>query len=177
MEFKLLLNELRKVLKGIDKNELAIFKKEINQCQRIFVVGAGRSGLIAKNLAMRLVRLQKNVFVVNETVIPKVRSNDLLIAISGSGETSEVISAVKLSRVLGARILGITAIKDSPLAKLSHSLIIIPAKIPQRLGIQYQLRELIGVPERSPVKSLFELASLIFLEVVVDKLNEEKNVH
>lgn len=175
MEFKLLLNELRKVLRGIDKKGLVAFKEEIIKSKRVFVVGAGRSGLIAKNLAMRLVRLRKDVYVVNETVTPKVRTNDLLIAISGSGETGEVISAVKLSRVLGARIMGICAVKDSPLAKLSHLLIIIPAKIPQRLGIQYQLRELIGVPERSPVKSLFELASLIFLEVAVDKLNGKQN--
>lgn len=174
MPFKDIFKELKKVLKKIDQKDFKNFVKEIKKAKRIYVVGAGRSGLIAKYLAMRLVRLRKKTFVIGETITPSVRPNDLLIVISGSGETGDVLSTVKISRVMGARVLGITAVPDSPLAKLSHILILIPAQIPKRLGNYYQLRELIGVPERSPIKSLFEVCALIFLEVGVSKLNGNK---
>ncbi len=165
-----ILKELKKVLKKVEKKDLKNFVVEIKRAKRIYVVGAGRSGLIAKYLAMRLVRLKKKTFVIGETVTPSVRPDNLLVAISGSGETIDTLNAVKVSRVLGAKILGITAVDDSPLAKLSHVLILIPANVPARLGSQYQLRELIGVPDRPPTTSLFELCTLIFVELAVSKL-------
>ncbi|HUV46713.1 MAG TPA: SIS domain-containing protein [Candidatus Bathyarchaeia archaeon] len=172
--FEEIIKEIKKVLKKIDPHDICKFTEEIKRAKKIYVVGVGRSGLIARNLAMRLVRLNKDSFVIGETINPKMRKDDLLIALSGSGETGDVLSTVKISRVLGGRILGITGVADSPLAKLSHQLIIIPAQIPERLGNQYQLRELIGVPERSPTKSLFEVCTLIFLELAVSKLNGKK---
>lgn len=168
------LRELKKLLNKIEPSCLKVFTKEIRKAKRVYLLGVGRSGLVAKYLAMRLVRIGKKIFVVGETVTPQVNNNDLLVVISGSGETGEVLSTVKICRVKGAKVLGITAVLDSPLAKLSHTLIIIPAKIPTRLGNQYQLRELIGVPERSPIKSLFEVCALIFIEVGVSKLNDKK---
>ncbi|PIS09606.1 6-phospho-3-hexuloisomerase [Candidatus Beckwithbacteria bacterium CG10_big_fil_rev_8_21_14_0_10_34_10] len=171
MIFTSILREINQVTKKIDEKEIRNFIKEIKKAKRIFVVGVGRSGLMVKNLALRLVRLKKKTFVIGETINPEVKKNDLLIAVSGSGETEAVLSAVKICRVKGARILGVLADKNSPLAKLSHCFVLVPAKIPKRLGNQYQLRELIGVPERSPTKSLFEVCSLIFFETAVDKLN------
>jgi len=165
------LKELRRVLKKVGNEDVKNFVEEINKAKRVYVIGAGRSGLMAKNLAMRLVRLKKKTFVIGETVNPPVEKGSLIVAVSGSGETGKVLSAVKVCRVKGARVAGITATKDSPLTKLSHIVVMIEARIPQRLGSQYQLRELVGVPERSPVKSLFEVCTLVFFEVAVSKLN------
>ncbi len=173
--FKGFLKELKKVLAKINLRDVSSFAEEVKKAKKVYLIGAGRSGLVAKNLAMRLVRLKKEAFVIGETITPEVKNGDLLVVISGSGETGEILSTVKICRVKGAKVLGITGVADSPLAKLSHVLIIIPAQIPQRLGNQYQLRELIGVPERSPVKSLFEVCSLIFLEVAVARLNTRKH--
>lgn len=173
MIYKLFFKELKRVFDHIHQDEVAKFVDQIKKASRVYVVGSGRSGLVAKNLAMRLVRLKKKTFVIGETVTPTIKTGDLLVAVSGSGESTDVLSAVKISRVLGARILGITAKPQSALAKLSHTLIMIPAQVPQRLGDHYQLRELIGMPERSPVKSLFEVCALIFLDISVNKLKHE----
>jgi len=173
MFFKEILKEITKILKKISEKDLKTYVREVNQAKRIYIVGVGRSGLVAKNLAMRLVRLNKEVFVVRETVNPQIKSGDLLIAISGSGETNDVLDTVKISRMMGAKVLSLIADKNSPLVKISHEIIIIPAKLPIRLGSHYYLRELIGVPERSSTKSLFELCALIFLEVAVGQLNGE----
>jgi len=174
MEFKQILIDLKKVLKKVKTDDLKLFVNEIKNAKRVFVVGVGRSGLIAKNLAMRLVRLHKETYVVHETVNPKMKSGDLLITISGSGETSDVLETVKISRMMGAKIISLTANIKSPIAKLSHVCILIPAQIPSRLGSHYYLRELIGVPERSTTKSPFELCALIFLEVGVSKLGDNE---
>lgn len=171
MPFNQELKEIKKVVKKISEKDLQVFVREVNQAKRVYVIGVGRSGLVAKNLAMRLVRLEKETYVVHETVNPKMKPRDLLIAISGSGETNDILDAVKISRMMGAKILTLTANKNSSIIKISHEVILIPAQIPVRIGDHYHLRELIGVPERSATKSLFELCALIFLEVGVSRLN------
>ncbi|MFH0773383.1 MAG: SIS domain-containing protein [bacterium] len=171
MLFKPFLTEINKVMRKIDTHGVDTFVSEIKQAKRVFVIGVGRSGLVAKNLAMRLTRIHKQTYVIYETVNPKMRKGDLLIAISGSGETTDIIDSVKISRMMGTKVLGLTADMQSPLAKLAHYCINIPAKIPSRLASHYHLRELIGVPERSATKSLFEICALIFVEVGVSKLD------
>lgn len=174
MSFKPVLKEINKIFKKISEKDLQTFVHEIKRAKRVYIIGVGRSGLVAKNLAMRLVRLEKETYVVHETINPKMKEGDLLITISGSGETNDILDAVKISRMMGARILTLTADKNSSIIKISHEVIIIPAQIPVRLGNHYHLRELIGVPERSATKSLFELCTLIFLEVGVSRLNENQ---
>ncbi len=172
MIFKPVLKEIQKILKKISAKDIQTFVHEIEQAKRIYTIGVGRSGLVAKNLAMRLVRLGKETYVVHETVNPKMKEKDLLIAISGSGETNDILDAVKISRMMGARILTLTADGNSSIIKISHEVIVVPAQIPVRLGNHYHLRELIGVPERSAVKSLFEVCTLVFLEVGVSYLDK-----
>ena len=53
-------------------------------------MGAGRSGLAAKAFAMRLMHLGFNVYLVGETTTPAVQPDDLVIAVSGSGETPSI---------------------------------------------------------------------------------------
>jgi len=165
---------LNKIIGKLDEKQLEKFVEKVDKAKRVYVLGTGRSGLVAKNLAMRLVRLKKKTFVIGETVNPAINKGDLVVVVSGSGETGSVLSAVKVARVKGAEIFSLTAVENSPLVKLSHNAVLIKAEIPKRLGNQYQLRELIGVPERSPVKSLFEVCALIFLEAGVSKMNGAK---
>ena len=172
MNIEKLIAELRKVTGKISKANVNRFLQVIKKANRVYVMGEGRSGLVAKSFAMRLARLGKIVYVVGETVTPAVGENDLLIAISGSGETKTVLETVKISRVMRAKVVCLTASPDSPLTKLSHLVIVIPAQLPKRLGNIYQLRELIGVPERPPQASMFELASLMFLEVTAFNLEK-----
>lgn len=51
-------------------------------------------------------------------------SGDVLIAISNSGETRELLSAVEAARALGARILGVTGRADSSLGRASERLLV-----------------------------------------------------
>ena len=75
-------------------NEKAIddFENNIIKSKNIFVTGAGRSGLVAKAFAMRLMHLGLRVYVVGETISPAIYDDDCIVTISGSGETNTIVS-------------------------------------------------------------------------------------
>ncbi|WP_371131167.1 6-phospho-3-hexuloisomerase [Microbacterium sp.] len=95
---------------------------------RIFVLGAGRSGLALRMTAMRLMHLGLSVHVVGEVTTPAISSGDLLLVASGSGTTSGIVRAAATAVEAGARVLAITADAASPLARLADgTTIVVPA--------------------------------------------------
>jgi len=53
----------------------------------IFVYGAGRSGIIGRAFAMRLVQVGLSAFVIGESTTPIVRAGDAVFILSGRGES------------------------------------------------------------------------------------------
>lgn len=124
-----ILNEVSNVVNNVDENEIDNIVKLISRENRIFVYGEGRSGLVGKCFAMRLMHLGYTVYVVGETITPAIKKNDIIIAISGSGETSMVLNLAKKSKDNGAAIIGVSSRKDSSLIKISSSFLIVPGAI------------------------------------------------
>jgi 6-phospho-3-hexuloisomerase len=94
---------------------------------RVFVAGAGRSGLVLRMAAMRLMHLGLNVHIAGDTTTPAIASGDLLLVASGSGTTSGVVKSAETAAKAGARIAAFTTDASSPLAGLADSVVIIPA--------------------------------------------------
>lgn len=95
---------------------------------RVFVLGAGRSGLALRMCAMRLMHLGLSVHVVGDVTTPAVGSGDLLLVASGSGSTGGIVRAATAAAAAGARIAAITTDPESPLAALpGGATIIVPA--------------------------------------------------
>ncbi|MFH5879275.1 6-phospho-3-hexuloisomerase [Arthrobacter sp. NA-172] len=94
---------------------------------RIFVAGAGRSGLVLRMAAMRLMHLGFDVHIAGDATTPAIRSGDLLLLASGSGTTSGVVRAAETAAKTGARIAAYTTNATSPLAELADVVVIIPA--------------------------------------------------
>jgi len=67
-------DSIKKTTAGLDKAQTSAFFLRILDAKRIYVTGAGRSGLIARAFAMRLLHLGFDVFVVGETVTPAIPS-------------------------------------------------------------------------------------------------------
>ena len=86
--FNVILNEIKDVVEKINDNEFLSAASKVTKERRIFVHGEGRSGLMAKGFAMRLMHLGYNVYVVGETITPALNKDDLFIAVSGSGKSS-----------------------------------------------------------------------------------------
>jgi len=163
MHTKLLLSTINNVLNeadGFEELSNLIFK-----CDRIFIAGAGRSGLVSKFFGMRLVHLGKIVYIVGETTTPAIIEDDLLIVISGSGGTPTMIEFAKKARNKGARVVSISSNIDSPLGILSDHIYKIGGESPTSGDINI-----------FPMGTIFELSSLIFLESVISTIIYNNNI-
>lgn len=95
---------------------------------RIFLLGAGRSGLALRMTAMRLMHLGLVVYVVGDTTTPAIARDDVLLAASGSGTTVGIVRAAQTAHDVGAHVAAITTDAASPLALLAGTAtIVVPA--------------------------------------------------
>lgn len=139
--------------------------------RKVLVVGAGRSGLIGRAFAMRLMHLGFNVYVLGDTVVPPLRAGDALIAISGSGRTRSVITVAEAAKSVGAKVIALTTYINSPLAKVSDIIVEIPGRTKVSSENDYYTRQLIGIYEPlAPLGTLFELVAMVVLDAVVAEL-------
>lgn len=111
----------------IDAQQVAALARYLSESRSVFVAGAGRSGLVLRMAAMRLMHLGMNVHVAGDTTTPAIGSGDLLLVASGSGTTSGVVKAAETAAKSSARIAAFTTNAESPLAALADAVVIIPA--------------------------------------------------
>ncbi len=143
--------------------------------KRVFVTGAGRSGLMGRAFAMRLMHLGYEVFVVGETITPALREGDILIAISGSGTTKLVLETSKIAKEeIGAKVVAITSYPDSPLGKIADHVVVVKGRTKSEVESDYLSRQMRG--EHSPLTplgTLFESNVLAFLDGLIAELMEK----
>lgn len=120
-------DEIAGTVAKIDEQQLAGLAAQLGQTGRVFAAGAGRSGLVLRMAAMRLMHLGLTVHIAGDTTTPAISSGDLLLVASGSGTTSGVVKSAETAAKAGARIAAFTTNPDSPLAKLADTVVIIPA--------------------------------------------------
>ncbi|MEK6345809.1 MAG: 6-phospho-3-hexuloisomerase [Curtobacterium sp.] len=94
---------------------------------RVFVHGAGRSGLALRMTAMRLMHLGLDVHVVGEVTTPAIREGDLLLVASGSGTTRGIVEAARTAAGVGARVLAVSTTDDAPLSEVADTTLVVPA--------------------------------------------------
>jgi 6-phospho-3-hexuloisomerase len=167
--YPFILSKIKEVTDKISPEDFNNFINLIIKTPRIYIIGAGRSGLVAKAFGMRLVHLKKKVFIVGETITPAMGKGDALIAVSGSGKTTWVVETAKASKALGGKVASITWDPKSELARFADVVVQIPSEAIPREVSGYTTRELMGVP-LPPLGSLFEISSLIFFEACVLEL-------
>ncbi|SDX60798.1 6-phospho-3-hexuloisomerase [Arthrobacter sp. cf158] len=120
-------DEIAGTVAKLNDDELEALAHQLRQPGRIFVAGAGRSGLVLRMAAMRLMHLGLSVHIVGDTTTPAIASGDLLLVASGSGTTSGVVRSAETAAKAGARIAAFTTNRDSPLAGLADALVIVAA--------------------------------------------------
>jgi len=135
---------------------------------KIFIYGAGRSGLVGKAFAMRLMHLDFNVYVVGETITPAFEQGDLLIAISGSGETTSIVDAAKIAKKEGGKVVAITSYANSTLGRLADVVVEIPGRAKTDIPTDYIARQMLTKYKWiAPMGTLFEDSTMIFLDGVI----------
>nr|WP_298924063.1 glutamine--fructose-6-phosphate transaminase (isomerizing) [uncultured Allomuricauda sp.] len=106
---------------GIDQN----LEKFLN-ANRIIIVACGTSwhaGLVAEYIFEDLARIPVEVEYASEFRYrnPVITENDILIAISQSGETADTLAAIKLAKEKGAFVFGVCNVVGSSIARETHA--------------------------------------------------------
>lgn len=136
------MNSIENVIKEVNTVMAMVKLEQIKQAEvlikkdkRIFILGAGRSGLMAKGFAMRLMHIGYTVFVIGETITPAIQSDDILVSVSGSGKTQSVLELTEKAKQSGIKILTITSESDSPIGKLGDVTIVVPGATKDGNGV------------------------------------------
>jgi 6-phospho-3-hexuloisomerase len=159
-----ILSFLRAALASFEGAALDRITGDLMKAPRLFTAGSGRSGLVARMFAMRLMHLGLPVHVVGETTTPAARAGDALVCVSGSGETESTFRILERARQLGLRVILVTASPCSRMASLSHEVVLIQASGKHgSVAAGGKASQLLG--------SGFEQGALLVLEAVVSELS------
>ena len=161
---KLILDKITGILAVTDNAKATELLKLVDQAGRTFIGGAGRSLLVSRFFAMRLVHAGYNVNMIGEVVTPAIKAGDLLILVSGSGGTETLLPFVKKAKSVGAKLVVISMKKTSAMADVAD------------LVIQIGQDDSFPLTKAMPMGSQFELSTLIFLEAAIADLIDAKGL-
>jgi 6-phospho-3-hexuloisomerase len=99
-----------------------------------------------------------------------VHKNDVVIAISGSGETRSVSDLGRIAKDIGATLITVTSNRDSTLGHISDATLEIHGRSKEDAG-GYLERHMRGeYSHLTPLGTSFEISSLVFLDALVAEL-------
>jgi len=162
------LDDLGRVFARIDDAAVDRAVGEIAGAGKIALYGVGREGLQIKGLAMRLFHLGLRVAMVGDMTTPHLGTGDLLIVSAGPGGFSTVDALLGVARDAGARTLLVTAQPNGSAAKLSDTILTVPA--------QTMADDSGPAVSVLPMGSLFEGAQYILFEIMILKLRDRLGV-
>lgn len=160
-----ILEELQGAVSQLDDEQAGVLAERIMQTRKVFLAGAGRSGLMIKAFAMRLMHLGIEAYVVGESITPNVTEHDLFIIGSGSGETRSLLSMGEKARSLQASVAAVTIFPESSIGRLADTVIKLVGSPKDQLNEGFT---------RQPMGSLFEQTLLVFFDSVILRLMEQK---
>lgn len=161
------LAELSHILESVGQNAGAALGERILASERVFVMGAGRSGLMLRAFAMRLMHIGLTAHVVGDATTPAIGPGDLLIVASASGSTGTALSATRAARKAQARIAALTVSAASPISRSADLLVRFPGA-----GTKAGTSAADGLP----LGTVFEQALLVFLDALTAMLASRRGV-
>lgn len=170
---RLMAYKINAIAERLSDEEVQGLLNEINCAKRIYVMGAGRSGLVAKGFAMRLMHLGFTSFVVGETITPALKPGDLVVVFSGSGETRTIADLSETAKTVGARVVLITYSRNSRIGRIADHVVVIPSQR-EKSGDEaqeFEVRQMMGEHKSfAPLGTLFETAAMVFADAVISRL-------
>ncbi len=108
--------------------ECAITVESLKDIKQVFIVACGtamHAGMVGKYAIEKLARVPVVVDIASEFRYraPLVSEGDLVIIISQSGETADSLEALRVSKALGAKVMGVVNAKGSSIARESDMLV------------------------------------------------------
>lgn len=84
---------------------------------------------------MRLMHLGISSYVVGETISPAIYDDDCIIAISGSGETNTIVSAARIAKNRGSKVLAVTSYPESTLGQLADGHLLVKGRTKKEVDL------------------------------------------
>lgn len=156
--------KIKDILDNVSQETINEVKQLFFKTNHIFVYGAGRSGLVAKAFAIRLVHLGFQAYVIGETITVPVQQGDLVVIVSGSGETLPAVMTAEIAHNLGAQVVSITGKKNSDIARYADVTLFISAGCSEKERKRY-----------APLGTLFEASVWVLLDGLIADLLHSKH--
>jgi 6-phospho-3-hexuloisomerase len=156
-----ILAELGEIAGRTSEADLERLADRILEADRVYVTGMGRSGLMARSFAMRLVHLGLSVFVVGETTTPSIEEGDLLLCCTRHGRSGSLLHYIQKAHAVRASAAIITMDPESPMVERADEFLLIPVKEGEETG--------------QPLGTLFEQMLLLTLDALVIVLMEKRD--
>ncbi|MDD1718356.1 MAG: 6-phospho-3-hexuloisomerase [Methanoregulaceae archaeon] len=171
----LMASKIRSIADSLSDEEIGGFIDEILQARRIYTMGAGRSGLVAKAFAMRLMHLGFTSYVVGETITPALKQGDLIVVFSGSGRTKTVADIAETAKEIGGKICLITSNPTSRIGMIADRIVVIEHErdAVRDDAAEFEIRQMMGDHKSfAPLGTLFETAAMVFADAIISDLME-----
>lgn len=168
---------VEEVANSLEKEKVDPLVERILKAKNVFVFGAGRSGLVARAFAMRLMHLGINVHVIGEIVTPAIEKGDLVLFISGSGESTSVVNSAKIAKDAWADVSLITSYPNSSTGKIADYTVTIKGRTKLKGEKDFLLRQMKGEHYAlAPLGTLFEISVLVFLDSLIVELMDRLDI-
>lgn len=164
-ESLVVIEEIRQVIESTEWSAFTQMESYIQKQRRLFLYGEGRSGLMVKAFGMRLMHTGYTVFIVGETTTPSIGRDDVLLVLSGSGESVASKHIVETANALGATSLLVTANPEFQTNERYRHVALIPAATKKRLAHEPTTIQ--------PLGNQFDQSAHLLLDSLVIYLNRE----
>jgi 6-phospho-3-hexuloisomerase len=165
------IDELRELFSRVDSGSVDDVVDAVSSVPRVYSAGAGRSGLVMRGFAMRLMHMGIESYVVGDATTPAFGAGDLLVIGSGSGNTASLRVTADKAKSLGGRVVLLTTDGTSRIGAIADLVVDIPASSPKaEPGAQNAVRSI------QPMANLFEQSLWLVLDTVVALLMERMNL-
>jgi len=176
-----ILRGISEAMRGLDPSQveemLEVLLPTKTEGRKVLVVGAGRSGLVGRAFAMRLMHLDFEVYVMGETITPTIEAGDLVLIISGSGRTTLPVTVAEMAKRLGSRVLVVTSYPFSALGMKADCVVVVSGREMIAHEEEYHTRQILGEHESlAPMGTIFENACMVFLDSIIAELMARLNI-
>lgn len=165
VNLKIITDELSKFSGMVKEEEIQGLADEIKKANKIFLAGAGRSGLAARGFTNRLLHMGFDVHFVGEISCQPIKEGDLIILGSGSGTTQSLIVMGEKAKKVGARIATVTMFPTHTIGEMADVIVTVPGSTPKKAEGEKNLAE-----SNQPMGNLFEQMSWLTYDSIIMNL-------
>lgn len=170
-KLKIITEELSKYCTMVQEEDILKLADAVKKANKIFLSGAGRSGLAARAFTNRLLHMGFDVHFVGEISCPPIKEGDLIVLGSGSGTTKSLVVMGEKAKEVGAKIATVTMFPTHKIGTMADVIVTVPGSTPKKAEGEKNLAESI-----QPMGNLFEQMSWLVYDstimVLMDDLHQ-----